>query len=41
MAVADKDVSLILPGTGDVLEPEDGVIASAPAATMRWRRRAR
>ena len=26
MAVADKDVSLILSGTGDVLEPEDGVI---------------
>jgi ATP-dependent HslUV protease subunit HslV len=26
MAVADKDVSLILSGTGDVLEPEDGLI---------------
>ncbi|MDX2143690.1 MAG: ATP-dependent protease subunit HslV [Rhodospirillaceae bacterium] len=26
MAVADKDVSLILTGTGDVLEPEDGLI---------------
>src|ERR1051326_3922666 len=26
MAVADKGVSLILSGTGDVLEPEDGVI---------------
>ena len=26
MAVADKDVSLVLTGTGDVLEPEDGVI---------------
>jgi len=26
MAVADKDVSLILSGTGDVLEPEDGMI---------------
>lgn len=26
MAVADKDVSLILSGTGDVLEPDDGVI---------------
>ncbi|GFZ93390.1 ATP-dependent protease subunit HslV [Elstera cyanobacteriorum] len=26
MAVADKDVSLILTGNGDVLEPEDGVI---------------
>jgi ATP-dependent HslUV protease subunit HslV len=26
MAVADKDVSLILSGTGDVLEPEDGII---------------
>jgi ATP-dependent HslUV protease subunit HslV len=26
MAVADKEVSLILTGTGDVLEPEDGLI---------------
>jgi ATP-dependent HslUV protease subunit HslV len=26
MAVADKDVSLILSGTGDVLEPEQGLI---------------
>ncbi len=27
MIVADKDESLILTGTGDVLEPEDGVMA--------------
>ena len=27
MAVANQDVSLILTGTGDVLEPEDGIIA--------------
>jgi len=27
MAVADKDVSLIVSGTGDVLEPSDGLIA--------------
>ncbi|MBT7583316.1 MAG: ATP-dependent protease subunit HslV, partial [Kordiimonadaceae bacterium] len=27
MAVVDKDVSLILTGTGDVLEPTDGLIA--------------
>ena len=26
MAVADKEVSLILSGTGDVLEPEDDII---------------
>ena len=26
MAVADKSASLILSGTGDVLEPEDGLI---------------
>ena len=26
MAVADKDVSLIISGTGDVLEPENGLI---------------
>ena len=26
MAVADQDVSLILSGTGDVLEPDDGII---------------
>ncbi|MDJ0895812.1 MAG: ATP-dependent protease subunit HslV [Alphaproteobacteria bacterium] len=27
MAVADKDVSLMVSGTGDVLEPNDGLIA--------------
>ena len=27
MAVADKDVSLMLSGSGDVLEPEGGIIA--------------
>jgi ATP-dependent HslUV protease subunit HslV len=27
LAVADKDVSLVLTGQGDVLEPEDGLIA--------------
>ena len=26
MAVADKDVSLVLTGTGDVLEPEDSLM---------------
>ena len=26
MAVADKDNSFIISGTGDVLEPEDGII---------------
>lgn len=26
MAVADKEVSLVISGTGDVLEPEDGLI---------------
>ena len=26
MAVADKDHSFIISGTGDVLEPEDGII---------------
>ena len=27
MLVADKDVSLVLTGTGDVLDPDDGVVA--------------
>jgi ATP-dependent HslUV protease subunit HslV len=27
MAVASKDASLVLTGTGDVLEPDDGIIA--------------
>jgi ATP-dependent protease HslVU (ClpYQ) peptidase subunit len=36
MIVADKSVqSLVLTGTGDVLEPEGGMMASARAATMR------
>lgn len=33
MAVADKDVSLILSGTGDVLEPEDGIIGIGSGGT--------
>ncbi len=41
MAVADKDVSLLLSGTGDVLEPEGASSPLARAATMRCRRRAR
>jgi len=28
MAVADKDISLLITGTGDVLEPEDGIIGT-------------
>jgi ATP-dependent HslUV protease subunit HslV len=27
LAVADKDISLIISGTGDVIEPEDGIVA--------------
>ena len=49
MAVADKSVSLILSGTGDVLEPEDGLIgigsgggyALAAARALIGHRRAR
>ena len=33
MAVADRDVSLILSGTGDVLEPEDGLIGIGSGGT--------
>ncbi len=33
MAVADKGVSLILSGTGDVLEPEDGIIGIGSGGT--------
>jgi len=39
MAVADKEVSLILSGNGDVLEPEDGIIGIGSAAGMRSPRR--
>ena len=34
MAVADKSVSLILSGTGDVLEPEDGLIGIGSGGTF-------
>ncbi|MEE8272473.1 MAG: ATP-dependent protease subunit HslV [Alphaproteobacteria bacterium] len=34
MAVADKDVSLLLSGTGDVLEPDDGIIAIGSGGPM-------
>src|ERR671936_2796761 len=33
MIVADKDVSLVLTGTGDVLEPEGGVMAIGSGGT--------
>ena len=35
MAVADKDVSLILTGTGDVLEPADGMIGIGSGGQLR------
>ena len=35
MAVADARSSLILSGTGDVLEPDDGVIGIRPAGRTR------
>ncbi len=34
MAVADKDISLVLSGTGDVLEPEDGLIGIGSGGTF-------
>jgi len=34
MIVADKEVSLVLTGTGDVLEPEAGVMAEKDAETI-------
>ena len=38
MIVADKDVSLVLTGTGDVLESEAGVMGIGLGGTMRCRR---
>ncbi len=38
MLVADRDVSLLLSGSGDVLEPSSGVMAIGSGATTRWRR---
>ena len=35
MAVADADVSLVLTGTGDVLEPEDGLIGIGSGGSSR------
>lgn len=36
MIVADKDVSLVISGTGEVMEPDDGIIGHpVRAATMR------
>jgi ATP-dependent HslUV protease subunit HslV len=32
LSVADRDVSLIITGNGDVLEPEQGLSPSVPAA---------
>ena len=41
MIVADAQVSLVLTGTGDVLEPEDGVDGHRLRRQLRARRRAR
>ena len=41
MIVADKDVTLLLAGTGDVLEPEDGIARHRLGRHLRARRRAR
>ena len=42
MIVADKDVSLVLTGTGDVLEPKAGVAGIGSSEQLRrWPRRAR
>ncbi len=41
MAVADKDRSFTLTGNGDVLEPEDGVIAIGSGGNYRPGRRPR
>ena len=34
MAVVDRSVSLVLSGTGDVLEPEDGLIGIGSGGTF-------
>lgn len=36
MIVADRSTSLVLTGTGDVLEPENGVAAIGSGATTPW-----
>ena len=41
MIVADKDVSLVLTGTGDVLEPEAGIAGHRLRRQLRARRRPR
>ena len=38
MAVADKNHSFIISGTGDVLEPEDGIIGIGLEATTLLQR---
>ena len=35
MAVADKKHSFIISGTGDVLEPEDGIIGIGSGGKLR------
>jgi len=41
LIVADSKATFVLSGNGDVIEPDDGLCAMAPAEFMRWRRRAR
>ena len=37
MIVADKDVSLVISGTGEVMEPDDGIIGIGSGGNTRWR----
>jgi len=36
LIVADKDSAFLISGTGDVVEPDDGIIAIGSGALMRW-----
>jgi len=39
LAAVDSDGSLVISGTGDVIEPDDGLLAIGSGAPKRWLRR--
>ena len=41
LIVADRKATFLLSGTGDLIEPDDGIVAVGSGGRSRWRRRAR
>ena len=41
LIVANAERAYLISGTGDLIQPDDGILAIVPAGRTRWRRRER